>query len=248
MKTIALYNLKGGVGKTSACVNLAYCAARDGHKTLLWDMDPQSSATFYLDKKTKLKGGIEKLLKRKTKLEKVIKKTSYENLFIIPSELDNRDADQVLDDMKKSESRLKKVLKELGDNFDYLFIDAPPMITLLSENIFNSAHIIAFPMIPSTLSERTYHQVRDYFKSNDYKARKILPFFNMVDMRRNLHKETLTRFADNDYPTFETYIPASSTVEKMGIHQAPVPTFAPRSKPSSAYKALWKEIKAHAHE
>lgn len=243
MKTFALYNLKGGVGKTSSCVNLAYLAAKEGKKTLIWDLDPQSSTTFYLAKKSKLKGGLESIFKKESSLEDVIKKTDYENLFIIPADINSRDVDLVLDELKKSDNRLKKVLSEIKKEFDYVFIDCPPMLTLLSENIFNTADMVLFPMIPSTLSERTYHQVKDFFKANNYKPKKIIPFFNMVDLRRNLHKETIEKFSKNKYSALESIIPNSSFVEKMGIHQSPVLEFSGRSKPALAYKKLWSEIK-----
>jgi len=244
MKVLSLYNLKGGVGKTSACVNLAYLAAREGAKTLIWDLDPQSSATFYLDKKNKLKGGLEKILKKKSSLEKAIKKTDYENLFIIPAEINHRNVDLVLDDLKKSDTRLKKALADIKGDFDYVFIDAPPMLTLLSENIFNSSDAVISPMIPSVLSERTYLQVKGFFKENKLKPKKLVPFFNMVDLRRNLHKQTLAEFSNGKTQSLKTFIPNSSIVEKMGLHQSPVGEFAPRSKPALAFGALWAEVKA----
>lgn len=243
MKTFALYNLKGGVGKTSSCVNLAYTAAKEGHKTLIWDMDPQSSSTFYLAKKSKLKGGLESLLKKESSIEDVIKKTDYENLFVIPSELKSRDVDLMLEDLKKPDNRLKKVLSDIKKEFDFVFIDCPPMLTLLTENIFNTADVVIFPMIPSTLSERTYHQVLDFFTDNKYKPKKIVPFFNMVDLRRKLHKETIEKFSKGKYNCLNTVIPNSSFVEKMGLHQSPIAEYSPTSKPAKAFLELWKEIK-----
>ena len=243
MKTFALYNLKGGVGKTSSCVNLAYSAAKEGHKTLIWDMDPQSSSTFYLAKKSKLKGGLEAIFKKESAMEDVIKKTDYDNLFVIPSELKSRDIDLMLEDLKKPDNRLKKVLAAIKKEFDFVFIDCPPMLTLLTENIFNTADTVIFPMIPSTLSERTYLQVIDFFEENKYKPKKIVPFFNMVDLRRSLHKETINKFQNGKYNSLNTVIPNSSLIEKMGLHQSPIGEFSPQSKPAKAYDELWKEIK-----
>ena len=87
MTTIALYNLKGGVGKTASCVNLAYLAAKNGYRTLLWDIDPQGSASFYFQGKLKLKGGIKKLLSPDTDLREAVLPTDYDNLDLISADL-----------------------------------------------------------------------------------------------------------------------------------------------------------------
>ncbi|NJM94371.1 MAG: ParA family protein [Cytophagales bacterium] len=242
MKSFALYSLKGGVGKTTSCINLAYVAAKQGKRTLIWDLDPQSAATFYLSKKSKLKGGVKRLLENKQGLEEIIKDTDYKNLFIIPGDLKNREMDLVLDDLKKSKKKFHELMESLGREFDYVFIDSPPMLTILAENIFNAVDYVVSPTIPTTLSMRTLEQVKDFFGDKKL-TDKIIPFFTMVDIRKRLHKDIVEGHSQNGHGFLEPYIPYSSVVEKMGLEQAPVNHFSPRSKPAQAYQEIWEDIR-----
>lgn len=243
MKIIALYNMKGGVGKTASCVNLAYLSALEGEITLLWDLDPQGAATYYFNQKAKLKGGAKRLVHKKTNLNQFVQPTPYNRLDIIPADISNRKMDFLLDDQKKSELHFKKMLKDLKQDYNYIFIDCPPILSLLAENIFHAADLVLFPMIPTTLSERVFQQVEKYFDRKKFDANKLVPFYSMVDVRKKLHKETMYQFSSEHKQTMATSIPSSSLVERMGVHQAPLLTFSQRSKPAQAYKMLWKELK-----
>ena len=246
MKVIALYNLKGGVGKTSTCVNLAYQAAEEGNATLLWDLDPQAAATFYYELKPKLKGGVEKLLSKKVNIHYFIKATKYKRLDVIPSDVSNRNMDLLLDDLKKSEVRFKKMIQSLSTEYSYLFIDCPPALNLLSEHIFGISDHILIPTIPSTLSERTYLQIKRHFNKQKFDKSKIIPFFSMVDLRKKMHKETMGNFSGSFKQALDARIPNSSIIERMGEHKAPVFAFARNSRPAQAYRSLWAEIKGLA--
>jgi chromosome partitioning protein len=239
----ALYNLKGGVGKTTSCVNLAYLAASEGKRTLIWDLDPQGAATYYIRGKLRSNSKVARALKPSGSLSPLIKTTDYDNLYVIESSLENRSLDIRLENMKKSRSRIKKSLDELKGQFDYIFIDCPPTISLLAENIFRSVHYVLLPLIPSTLSERAYWQVVRFFEAHEQDARKIVPFFTLVDRRRNLHKNTMIAFRSSKRKLLRNFIPQSSTIEKMGEQQAPVHAFSPYSKPSMSYRNLWQELK-----
>ena len=242
MVTIALYNLKGGVGKTASCVNFAYLAAQDGYKTLLWDIDPQGSASFYYQSKPKHKGSIKKLIEKDADLEDAIMATDYENLDIIPADLSAKSFDVILEEMKSSKKRLKNILQPLNKLYDFVFIDCPPGFSVLSENIFNAADIVLMPVIPTTLSVRTYNMVKDYFKEKNIDLLKMMCFFTMADLRKNMHNEIMeTLYKDKKF--FENYIPYLSDVEKMGIHKAPVETYAKGSYAAQCYRDLWAEIK-----
>ncbi len=241
MVTIALYNLKGGVGKTASCVNFAYLASKDGYKTLLWDIDPQGSTSFYYQVKPKYKG-IRKLMTRDANLEEGIMSTSYENLDIIPADHSARSFDIMMDEMKSSKKRLKGIIQQLSDEYDFVFIDCPPGFSVLAENIFNAADIMLMPVIPTTLSVRTYHMVKDYYKEKDIDLSKLMCFFTMVDLRKNMHNEIMEDLY-KDKRFFENYIPYLSDVEKMGIHRAPLEEFAKSSYAAQCYRDLWTEIK-----
>lgn len=242
MVTIALYNLKGGVGKTASCVNFAWLAAQDGYKTLLWDLDPQGSTTFYYQAKPRVKGGMKKLMSKEIALEEVIMATDYENIDIIPADISARNLDIILGDLKSSKKRLKSILQQLEGEYDFVFIDCPPGFSVLSENIFIAADIILMPTIPTTLSVRTYQIVKDYFEERELDLSKMMCFFTMVDRRKSMHQDIMEElYKDNRF--FWNFIPYLSDVEKMGIHQAPVAVFARSSYAAQCYSDLWQEIK-----
>jgi chromosome partitioning protein len=242
MITISIYNIKGGVGKTASAVNLSYLAAQDRKRVLLCDLDPQSSATYYFRVKPKIKSGVKPFLKGK-KLEKSIKGTDYEFLDLLPADFSLRNMDIVLDNVKGSKQRLKDVLKTFKGEYDYIFLDCPPNITLVSENIFYASDLILVPVIPTTLSYRTFEKLLTFFKNEKLGVKKIVPFFSMVEMRKNLHKDSIQALR-NQYPQFlESRIPYSSFVEKMGVYREPIGCFSPRSVPAIQYQALWGEVK-----
>lgn len=242
MITIALYNLKGGVGKTASCVNFAYLAAADGYKTLLWDIDPQGSSSFYYKAKPKVHPGIKKLVTKDAHLESAILSTDFELMDIIPADNSSRSTDIMLEEMKGSKFRLKGILKQLDKDYDFVFIDCPPGFSALSENIFNAADIVLMPIIPTTLSIRTYQMVKEFFKEKELDINKMMCFFTMTDQRKNLHNEIMQELY-KDKRFFQNYIPYLSDVEKMGIHRAPIMEFANSSYAAKCYRELWIEIK-----
>ena len=242
MTTIALYNLKGGVGKTASCVNFAYLSAKDKFKTLLWDLDPQGSTTFYYQVKPKLKGGIKNFITQVSDLQESVMNTDYENLDIIPADQSSTSLDIMIDEMKHSRKKLKNVLHEFRKDYDFVFLDCPPGLSVLAENIFHAADIVLMPTIPTTLSVRTYEMVKSYFKEKDVDLSKLTCFFTMVDLRKNMHNEIMdTLYKDKRF--FASYIPYLSDIEKMGIHREPVEVFAHSSYAAQCYRDLWTEIK-----
>ena len=243
MTVLSVYNIKGGVGKTATAVNLSYLAANEDKSTLLCDLDPQSSATYYFRIKPKMKTGLKPLVKGKKSLEKNIKGTDYNCLDLLPADFSLRNMDIMLDNVKGSKQRLKSVLKMFKDEYEYIFLDCPPNITLVSENIFIASDLILVPVIPTTLSYRTFEKLLDFFKKNKMSTKKIVPFFSMVEIRKNMHKDCIDALK-KQYPAFlNNAIPYSSVVEKMGIHREPVERFSPRSVPAQQYRELWIEIK-----
>ena len=241
MIVVALYNLKGGVGKTASCVNFAYLAAKDGYKTLLWDIDPQGSTTFYYQAKPKNGQGIKKLISKDSNLDNAILATEYENLEIIPADNSSKSFDIMLEEMKGQKNRLKGILKQLENEYDFVFIDCPPGFSALSENIFSAADIVLMPIIPTTLSVRTYNMVEDYFKEKNLDIDKLMCFFSMADRRKNLHNEIMEELYKDD-KFFQNYIPYLSDIEKMGIHRQPVEEYGRSSYAAKCYSELWSEI------
>lgn len=242
MVTIALYNLKGGVGKTAATINLAYLAAKEGYKTLIWDMDPQGSSSFYLGATASTKNESKKLLSSEMELLDAVQSSAYENLDIIPADLSARHADVLLSEMKQSKKKISSLLSSLKKDYDVVILDCPPGISLLHDAIFAGVDWVLMPNIPTTLSIRSFETVAAYFKETGLDLSKLKCFFSMVDHRKNLHHEVMNEFY-KDKIFLKSYIPYLSDVEKMGINEAPLETFAHSSYAAQCYRDLWKEIR-----
>ncbi|WP_349496605.1 ParA family protein [Cobetia amphilecti] len=239
MKIAAVYSIKGGVGKTASAINLAHCAANSGLRVLLWDLDPQAAATFYVRTKPKLKGGVEKLISGKQDMSRVIRSTDYQNLDVLPAEFSYRNLDHILEEEKRT--RLRKVLKPVRDDYDLVILDCPPSISSLSEQVFASADTLLVPIIPTVLSLRTLELLNAYLAEIDLDV-PVWPFFTLVDRRKTLHKDVMESLKQ-DYPLqLSGFIPYSSVVERMGIERKPIGTFSRNSSPAVSYRSLWQEI------
>ncbi len=243
MNIIACYSNKGGVGKTATSVNLAYTSARAGNRTLLCDLDPQGASGFYFRIKPSRKLKEHAFFKDVDRFTRAIRASDFEYLDLVPANMTFRDFDIFLSRMKHSRSRLKKALSALNSEYDVVILDCPPNISRLSENVFKTADKIIIPVIPTTLSERTFLQVLDFFTQKGFRKRKIVPFFSMVQRSKKLHKETVQRMRKQHKNFLSTEIPFSSDIEKMGIHRAPVLTYARSSAGAKAYKSLWNELR-----
>ncbi len=239
MTTLGIYNLKGGVGKTASAINLAYLSAADGLRTLVWDLDPQGSSSYYL--KAKAGTGAKKLY-GDTDLSLSVQDSEFENLWIVPSDLSARNADLMLNEMRQSKRKLATLLTSVKKDYDVVFLDCPPGISLLHENIFTASDWILMPNIPTTLSVRSYETVKEYFEENGLNKGKIKCFFSMVDHRKNLHHETMQEFY-RDKLFLKNYIPYLSDIEKMGVNQNPLFEFANSSYAAQCFRDLWKEVK-----
>lgn len=242
MRIIACYNIKGGVGKTATAVNLSYLCARQGWRTLLWDLDPQAAASFYFRVKPHVKKGAKGIVRKKYSLHEHIKGTNYPGLDIIPADFSYRHFERYLDDTKKSTGILRKLLLPLAEEYDVLFIDCAPSISLLSENIFEVADALLVPVIPTILSIRTLNQLLDFMRKQELDVLKVLPFFSMVDRRRLLHRTIIENPPFREKLMLKSSIPYASEVERMGQHREPLLAYSPHCPSAVAYEALWDEI------
>jgi cellulose biosynthesis protein BcsQ len=242
MKIVGIYNIKGGVGKTACAVNIAHLAALEGARVLVWDLDPQGAASFYFRVKPKIKGGTKALFKGKSEVDDLIKGTDFENLDLLPADFSYRRMDILLDSAKKP-TKLRKILEPLADDYDYIFLDCPPGISLVSENIFRAVDALVIPLIPTTLSLRTYEQLLDFCTSNGFEDIRLWPFFSMAEMRKRLHRDIIERLPREKLGFLKAIIPHASDVEKMGLKRTPLAEYAPSSRAAGAYRELWREIK-----
>jgi chromosome partitioning protein len=241
---LATYNIKGGVGKTSAAVNLAYLAAREGAQTLLWDLDPQGASTYLFRIKPKVRGGGRRLVRLKSDVAALIKGTDHEGLDLLPADFSYRHMDLALDAFKRPTQRLARVIEPLRGEYDYVFLDCPPSISLVSESVFEAADALLVPIIPATLSSRTFEQLEELLGGGANGGPLILAFFSMVDGRKRLHREVMERLRERWAGVLEAAIPASAEIERMGLKRDAVVAYAPRGKAALAYEALWSDIRS----
>jgi cellulose biosynthesis protein BcsQ len=248
VKILALYNIKGGVGKTAGAVNLSYYAALAGYRTLVWDLDPQGAATFYFRIRPKVKGGGKKLLAKKNRLQKAIRASDFEGLDVVPADFSYRHLDLLLDAAEEPEKRFARLLATLADEYDLVFLDCAPSISRTSESVFAASDVLLIPTIPTPLSIRALEQIDGYLFRKGPEGLCARPFLSMVDRRKKLHRRGEELLAESGVELRRTgafldaQIPYSSHVEQMGIQRAPLPSFAYHSRASRAYLDLWREI------
>jgi cellulose biosynthesis protein BcsQ len=209
----------------------------------VWDLDPQGAASFYFRIKPKVKGGSKKILRGKKELDELIKGTDYEGLDLLPADFSYRNMDLVLDESKKPAMRLLKLLRPLSYEYDIVFLDCPPSISLVSENIFQAAYSLLIPTIPTTLSLRTYRQLLKFVADNNLDQLKLMPFFSMVDRRKRMHQEIIRDLPKVHPELLATHIPYASDVERMGMHRTPLAEYADKCPAAIAYEELWGEVK-----
>jgi cellulose biosynthesis protein BcsQ len=247
--TLAFYNIKGGVGKTSSAVNIAYLAAQEG-KTLLWDLDPQGAASFYLKTKPHIKGGIKGLVAGKQETVAVIKASEYPNLDVLPSDHSYRQLDSLINDSKSPRKFIDRFIKPLQNHYQTIIIDCAPTFTKASDSILLAADLVLIPTIPTVLSLRTLEQLTQHMseKLSDKVAHKA--FFTMLDRRKRMHEDIVNQYVGKraKAPFLKSLIPYASIVEKMGLQQQPLNTYANNSPAGEAYQQLWREIRKAAKQ
>jgi chromosome partitioning protein len=244
VKVYATYNIKGGVGKTSTAVNLAYLAAASGRRTLLWDLDPQGAATYLFRVRPRVKGGSRGLVSGRRPLGDAVKETDFDNLDLMPADFSYRTMDLDLDDAERRRCRLSELLTGLAGDYDVAFLDCPPGMSLVSENVFRAADVLLVPLIPATLSLRTYDQLTRFVAGTARPRPEVVAFFSMADRRKRLHRDVIDGArGDRTGRIAGTVIPSMALVEQMAERRAPVPVYAPAAAVTRCYERLWAEVR-----
>jgi cellulose biosynthesis protein BcsQ len=240
VRTIAVYNVKGGVGKTAAAVNLAYLAAQSGLKTLLWDLDPQGAASWYFNLKSPSTPD-KSVWRGETALAERVQTTAHERLHLIPADLASRHLDAWLRRPEAPRDTLRRRLKSVAGDYDLALLDCPPSLSHLAENLFIAADLVLVPVVPTHLSLRALKTLIDHFKEEKLPREKLKPFFSMVDRRRLLHRMLEEQPPRTMRDVCKAAIPYASAVERMGEHRAPLELTEPWTPAAQAFRELWKE-------
>jgi len=212
----------------------------------LWDLDPQGAATYILgiDPNEHEFVSAKKLLAGKCEVPELIVETGYANLDLLPSNLSYRKFDIHLNARKKPTERLLKISRVLHATYDVLFLDCPPGISLLSENVLHAADAAMVPLLPTPLSLRMLVQLQDFIETQGWPDLLLLPFFSMVDVRRSLHCELMADTRKQFPAVLDTEVPYWSEIERMSLRRAPLPALSPGGAATAIYAALWREMSA----
>ncbi|NVD44817.1 ParA family protein [Qipengyuania atrilutea] len=236
MAVIAVYSVKGGVGKTSLAANLAWCSsAISCRRTLLWDLDAAGGAAYMLGVDPPSTGRAESVFTQDRKPEKLITSTPFANLDVLPADESIRGLDARLSRIGKRR-RLAKLAESLGQNYERIVLDCPPVLNEISAQVMHAADVVIVPLPPSPLSHRAFEMVVKEVKEIGKNHPPILPVLSMLDMRRALHRDA--RAANPGWPA----IPMASAMEQSAVRREPVGAFAASSPAAKAVAQLWTAI------
>ena len=247
-KIISFANQKGGVGKTTTCVNVSAYLALLGFKTLLVDLDPQGNASsgFGIEKNKDTKT-IYDVLSNKLTIKEVIQNTEIKNMYIVPATVDLAGAEIELAQMHSREGLLLKILNTIKDDYDFIMIDCPPSLGLLTVNAFTASNTVLIPIQCEFYALEGLTQLMNTIRLIKHHLNSSLDIegvvLTMKDKRSNLINEVsaeVNKFFGNR--VFESAIPRNIKLAEAPSHGEPIAIYDPSSKGGAAYLALTKEL------
>lgn len=246
-KIIAVANQKGGVGKTTTSITLSAMLAKKGKKVMLIDADPQGNATSGIGLEKEMEKSVYELLVEDTLAKDVIKDTNIKNLKICPSNINLAGAEVELVSMISREQRLKEKLEEVKNEFDYIIIDCPPSLGLITLNAFTAANSVLIPIQCEYYALEGLGQLINTINIVKKHLNKDLEIegalLTMYDIRTNLSnqvvKEVKNYFGDKVY---KTVIPRNVKLSEAPSYGMPITVYDAKSKGAKSYEKFVKEL------
>ena len=246
-KVISVANQKGGVGKTTTTVNLSTILAKRGKKVLLIDADPQGNATSGLGIEKEVEFSTYDILVNDTEIKQALQKTVIKNLLLCPSNMNLAGAEVELVSMMSREQRLKEKLEEVKDAFDYIFIDCPPSLGLITLNAFTASNSVLIPVQCEYFALEGLGQLLNTVNLVKKHLNKTImiegALLTMYDIRTNLSnqvvKEVKKYFNDKVY---KTVIPRNVRLSEAPSYGMPITEYDPKSKGAKSYTKFAKEF------
>ena len=246
-RVIAVANQKGGVGKTTTAINMSTILAKRGKKVLFIDADPQGNGTSGLGVNKEQKFSIYDVLIEDIEVENTLQKTQVKNLDLCPSNMNLAGAEVQLVSMEDREYRLKTKLNNIRDKYDFIIIDCPPSLGLITLNAFTASNSVLIPVqceyyalegLGQLLN--TVELVRKHM-NKDFKVEGAL--LTMYDARTNLSLQVVENVKDNlQQNIYKTIIPRNVRLAEAPSYGQPITLYDPRSTGAEAYRLLAEEV------
>jgi chromosome partitioning protein len=241
MKKMAVAHLKGGVGKTSAAVNIAHLSSQAGFRTLLVDLDAQGAAGYIFRVDAEDGAKAKAVARNRKSVVDHVFASDFPNLDVLPGSFSLRKLPQLLAGEKDGVGKMEEMLTRVGKKYDVVVVDAPAGLHRESEAIVEAVHLVLVPILPSPLSVDSFERMRDYLEKRRGTARlpMLRGFFSMVDRRRKLHRETMEMSMARSHEVWPVEVPYASIVEQMSSRRLPLAELPRAGKALTAYRDLW---------